>query len=50
MTFASPHAAGERPQAAALPDFVLSQFDHDSAEHDHRQLYRILAVSMTAFG
>jgi GntR family transcriptional regulator/MocR family aminotransferase len=27
---------------AALPDFVLRQFDRGSDEHDHRQLYRIL--------
>ena len=33
-------------QASALPDFVLRQFDHDSAEHDHRQLYRILQAGI----
>jgi len=27
---------------AALPDFVLRQFDRNSPEHDHRQLYTIL--------
>jgi len=36
-------ALAERaPKATALPDFVLRQFDHQSAEHDHRQLYLIL--------
>jgi GntR family transcriptional regulator/MocR family aminotransferase len=29
-------------RAATLPDFVLSQFDHNSHLHDHRQLYLIL--------
>ncbi|CAM5788217.1 MocR-like pyridoxine biosynthesis transcription factor PdxR [Rhizobacter fulvus] len=43
MSFASAHAAlSRRPQAAALPDFVLRLFDPRSTEHDHRQLYRIL--------
>ena len=47
MSFASPHAAADKPtRAAALPDFVLRQFDHQSAEHDHRQLYRILQAGI----
>lgn len=29
-------------RAQALPDFVLRQYDHASAQHDHRQLYLIL--------
>jgi GntR family transcriptional regulator / MocR family aminotransferase len=34
------------PGAAALPDFVLRQFDPGHGEHDHRQLYRILQSGM----
>ena len=33
-------------QPAALPEFVLQQFDRGSAEHDHRQLYRILQTGI----
>ena len=32
----------DRAQGAALPDFVLRQFDRGSPEFDHRQLYGIL--------
>ncbi len=46
MSFASAHAADQRQKATALPDFVLRQFDHQSAEHDHRQLYRILQAGI----
>jgi GntR family transcriptional regulator/MocR family aminotransferase len=37
-----PHTPPKPPQAAALPDFVLRQFDQRSAQPDHRQLYSIL--------
>lgn len=38
----APQPPGQGLEPAVLPDFVLQQFDRGSAEHDHRQLYRIL--------
>ena len=37
-----PNASPKPLQAAALPDFVLRQFDRRGAQPDHRQLYSIL--------
>jgi GntR family transcriptional regulator / MocR family aminotransferase len=37
-----PNRLAKPLRAAALPDFVLRQFDHGSTQHDHRQLYLIL--------
>jgi GntR family transcriptional regulator/MocR family aminotransferase len=35
-----------RSSVCALPDFVLQRFDHNCAEFDHRQLYRILQAGI----
>ena len=39
-------ASGERGRASALPDFVLRQFDRQSADPDHRQLYQIFQTGV----
>jgi len=42
-----PHPpSGASARAAALPDFVLRQFDRHCPEPDHRQLYRILQTGI----
>lgn len=38
--------AGKRGQTNTLPDFVLRQFDHQSPDPHHRQLYRILQTGV----
>ncbi|MDH5539301.1 MAG: PLP-dependent aminotransferase family protein [Rhizobacter sp.] len=41
-----PVRAPEASAVAALPDFVLRQYERSGTEHDHRQLYRILQVGI----